>query len=180
MHNSIENVLFSGKEIENIVNTLAKNIEKYYNCKEFTCVGLLKGCFIFMADLVRKINLDFEIDFMTVSSYRDSVSSSGDVKVISDVRKDVAGKNLLIVDDVTDTGNTLEFVKNYFIDRGAQSVKFCTLFDKPQRRVKNIEPDFCGAQIPDEFIVGYGLDYKGKYRNLPYLGILNRSVYENK
>ena len=163
MHKDVESVLLSEKQLEKIVNSLAKKIEKDYNDKEFIMIGLLKGSVAFMADLMKKLDLDFSIDFMVASSYGSGTESSGKVKVISDVTIPVKDKDILIVEDIVDSGNTLKVV---------------TLCDKPARRKAPFTPDYVGAEIPDEFIVGYGLDYNEKYRNLPYIGILKRSVYE--
>lgn len=177
MHKNIEKVLFTEKELENIVNTLAKQIEKDYNNKDFIMLGLLNGSCIFMSDLMRKINLDFAIDFMIASSYGDSTESSGTVTIQKDVSCLIENKNILIVEDIVDTGNTLRYIINYIKQKGALSVKLCTLFNKPARRKNDINIDYVGIEIPDEFIVGYGLDYAENYRNLPYVGVLKPSVY---
>ena len=168
MHKDIEKILYSEKDIENIVNTIAKQIEKDYNDKDFIMVGLLKGSVAFMVDLMRKVNLDFSIDFIVASSYGSGTVSSG---------QSVEGKDILIVEDIIDSGNTLDFITKYLKAKKAKSVKLCTLFNKPDRRVADIHIDYAGAVIPDEFIVGYGLDYDEKYRNLPYVGVLKPSVY---
>ena len=160
MHKDVETILISQKKLENIVKSLAKQIEKDYNSKEFIMVGLLKGSIVFMAELMTKIDIDFEIDFMVASSYGGGTESSGKVKILKDLSVSPVGKDILIIEDA-----------------GAASVKVCTLCDKPSRRKVPLEPDYCGAEIPDEFIVGYGLDYDEKYRNLPYIGVLKRSVY---
>lgn len=177
MHKDIESVLFSEKEIENIVNILANQIEKDYNNKDFIMVGLLKGSVAFMADLMKKINLDFSIDFMVVSSYGGGTQSTGRVNVLKDISQSVEGREILIVEDIIDSGNTLNFIKKYLTVKGAKSIKLCTLFDKPDRRTADITVDYVGVKIPDAFIVGYGLDYDEKYRNLPYVGVLKSSVY---
>lgn len=177
MHKDIEKVLVSEKEIEGFVNTLAKQIEKDYNGKEFVMVGLLKGSISFMADIMKKVNLDFAIDFMVASSYGSATESSGNVEIKKDVSMPIANKDILIIEDIIDSGNTLSFIVKYLLSKGANSVKICTLFDKPLRRKVDIKPDYSGMIVPDEFIVGYGLDYDEKYRNLPYVGILKRSVY---
>lgn len=177
MHKDIESVLFSEKEIENIVNILANQIEKDYNNKDFIMVGLLKGSVAFMSDLMKKINLDFSIDFMVVSSYGGGTQSRGRVNVLKDISQSVEGKEILIVEDIIDSGNTLNFIKKYLTVKGAKSIKLCTLFDKPDRRTADITVDYVGMKIPDVFIVGYGLDYDEKYRNLPYVGVLKPSVY---
>lgn len=177
MHKDIESVLISEKEIENIVNTLAKQIEKDYNNRDFIMVGLLKGSVAFMADLMKKINLDFPIDFMAVSSYGSGTESSGRVNVQKDISQSVENKDILIIEDIIDSGNTLSFITKYLEAKGAKSIKLCTLFDKPDRRTADITVDYFGMIIPDKFIVGYGLDYAERYRNLPYVGILKPSVY---
>lgn len=175
MHKDVESVLISQEELENIVKSLAKQIEKDYNDKEFIMVGLLKGSVVFMADLMKQIDLDFPVDFMTVSSYGSGTESSGKVKIVSDLTLSCEKKDILIVEDIIDSGNTLNFVINYLMTKGANSVRVCTLCDKPSRRKVPLTPDYCGAEIPDEFIVGYGLDYAERYRNLPYIGILKRA-----
>ncbi len=178
LHKDVESVLISQEKLENIVKSLAKQIEKDYNDKEFIMVGLLKGSVVFMADLMKQINLDFPIDFIIASSYGSGTESSGRVKIVSDLTLSCEKKDILIVEDIIDSGNTLNFVINYLMTKGANSVRVCTLCDKPSRRKVPLTPDYCGAEIPDEFIVGYGLDYAERYRNLPYIGILKRSVYE--
>ena len=177
MHKDIEKILYSEKDIENIVNTIAKQIEKDYNDKDFIMVGLLKGSVAFMVDLMRKVNLDFSIDFIVASSYGSGTVSSGRVNIQKDISQSVEGKDILIVEDIIDSGNTLDFITKYLKAKKAKSVKLCTLFNKPDRRVADIHIDYAGAVIPDEFIVGYGLDYDEKYRNLPYVGVLKPSVY---
>ena len=178
LHKDVESVLISQEKLENIVKSLAKQIEKDYNDKEFIMVGLLKGSMVFMADLMKQIDLDFSIAFMIASSYGSGTESSGKVKIVSDLTLSCEKKDILIVEDIIDSGNTLNFVINYLMTKGANSVRVCTLCDKPSRRKVPLTPDYCGAEIPDEFIVGYGLDYAERYRNLPYIGILKRSVYE--
>ena len=177
MHKDIEKILYSEKDIENIVNTIAKQIEKDYNDKDFIMVGLLKGSVAFMVDLMRKVNLDFSIDFIVASSYGSGTVSSGRVNIQKDISQSVEGKDILIVEDIIDSGNTLDFITKYLKAKKAKSVKLCTLLNKPDRRVADIHIDYAGAVIPDEFIVGYGLDYDEKYRNLPYVGVLKPSVY---
>lgn len=177
MHKDIEKILYSKEDIENIVKSLAKKIEMDYNGKDFIMVGLLNGCISFMVDLMREINLGFTIDFMTVSSYGDSTVSSGRVNIIKDMSVPVEGKNVLVIEDIVDSGNTVAFIEKYLYAKKAASVRICTLFDKPERRVADLDVDYVGTVIPDAFIVGYGLDYAQRYRNLPYVGILKKSVY---
>lgn len=178
MHKDIEKILVSEKQIENIVNSLAKKIEKDYNDKEFIMIGLLKGSVSFMVDLMKKIDLDFSIDFMVASSYGSGTESSGKVRLKREGVLPVKGKHILIVEDIIDSGNTINFICNYLVTKGAKSVRVAALCDKPARRKIPFTPDYIGTEIPDEFIVGYGLDYGEKYRNLPYIGVLKRSVYE--
>lgn len=178
MHKDVEKILVSKDKLEKIVKSLAKQIEKDYNDRDFIMVGLLKGSIVFMAELMTKVDLDFRIDFMVASSYGGGTESSGKVKIVKDMEVDPRGRDILIVEDIVDSGNTLNFVINHLVSNGAKTVKVCTLCDKPDRRKVPLTPDYCGAVIPDEFIVGYGLDYDEKYRNLPYIGVLKRSVYE--
>jgi hypoxanthine phosphoribosyltransferase len=177
IHPDVQNVLVSQEKLEKIVKTLAKQIEKDYNDKEFIMVGLLKGSVVFMADLMKHVDLDFRIDFIVASSYGSGTESSGKVRLVKDLEISPVNKDILIVEDIVDSGNTLNFVCNYLMTKGANSVKICTLCDKPSRRKVPLTVDYCGTEIPDEFIVGYGLDYDEKYRNLPYIGVLKRSVY---
>ncbi|MDR0914248.1 MAG: hypoxanthine phosphoribosyltransferase [Oscillospiraceae bacterium] len=177
MTNDISKVLISEQELDNLVTKLANQINLDYNGKELVLIGLLKGSVVFMTDLIRKINLPCTIDFISVSSYGDSTESTGRVKINFDVSQSVAGKHVVIVEDIIDSGNTISYMLKYFDGKGAESVKICTLLDKPDRRVADIEVDYSGTIIPDEFVVGYGLDYAEKYRNLPYVGILNPNVY---
>ena len=171
MHKDIEKILYSEQDIKNIVKRLAKEIEKDYNGKDFIMVGLL------MVDLMREVNLDFSIDFLAVSSYGNSTVSSGRVNIQKDISTSVDGKHILIVEDIVDSGRTLAFISQYLYAKNAASVKICTLFNKPDRRVTDIDVVYVGSVIPDAFIVGYGLDYAERYRNLPYVGVLKESVY---
>ena len=142
-------------------------------------ICVLKGAILFMADIVREIDTYCELDFMDVSSYGDATESSGEVKIIKDLDVSVKDRHILIVEDIIDTGRTLERLVELLKHRNAASVKICTLLDKPERRVKSVVPDYVGFEVPNEFVVGYGLDYIGHYRNLPYVGILKPEVYEN-
>ena len=143
-----------------------------------TIVGILKGASIFFADLARSIDLPLQMDFMSVSSYGTEATSSGVVKIIKDLDADVTGRHILLVEDIIDTGITLAYLRDYLSNRGAKSVKICTLLDKPSRREKAVQVDYIGFTMPDEFIIGYGIDYAENYRNLPYVASLKRSVYE--
>ena len=138
---------------------------------------MLRGAFIFMADIVRACPVRCDVEFIAVSSYGNSTSSSGIVQITHDIQQDITGRHLVVIEDILDSGNTLHFLKQYFMTKGAASVSICTLLDKPSRRTKMIVPDYTGFTVPDEFVVGYGLDYGQKYRNLPYIGVLKPEVY---
>lgn len=166
---NVSNTLISQKEIEAKVVEIAKKIEKDYENQELLVVGVLKGAFVFVSDLVRNINLDLSLDFMAVSSYGMSTQSSGVVKINKDIEMDIKGKNVIIVEDIIDTGLTLKYIKEYLSGKNAKSVRICTLLDKPSRRKCDVEVDYIGFEIEDLFIVGYGIDCKEKYRNLPYI-----------
>ncbi|MBQ8796434.1 MAG: hypoxanthine phosphoribosyltransferase [Clostridia bacterium] len=177
MHKDCERVLISEAELKNMVKAMADRISEDYKGKKLLLVGLLKGSVMFMADLMKELSIDCKIDFICVSSYGSSTETSGRVNLIKDVSQPVEGMDVLIVEDIIDSGNTLAFILKYFQAKGVNSVKICTLLSKPDRRVVQIPVDYVGAEIPDEFVIGYGLDYAENYRNLPYVGILKRSVY---
>ncbi len=179
IHNDVEKVLLTEEEIGQINKKLGAQITKDFFGKDLIVVGILKGCVVFFSDLIRNIDLDFQIDFMVVSSYGNTTESSGMVQILKDLSVDIKGKNVLVVEDIVDSGVTLHNVKNVFLKRGAAEVKICTFLDKPARRKTDITVDYIGCSIPDEFVIGYGLDYAEKYRNLPYLGVLKRQIYEN-
>ena len=172
MNYRIEN-LIDRKTVENRIKELAKQIEKDYAGEEVYCVGLLKGSVVFLSDLVKEINTPVIIDFMSVSSYGSETVSSGDVKILKDTDLDLRGKHVLIVEDIIDTGLTLEYVIKYFKEgKGVKSLKTCTLLSKPERRKVDIDIDYVGFDVPDKFVIGYGLDYDQKYRNLPYIAVV--------
>lgn len=160
-------VLVSKEQLEEKTAEMAKRITEDYQGKELVLVGVLKGGFIFLADLARKINMDVTIEFISVSSYGSSTESSGVVRIIKDIDSDITGKHVLIVEDLIDTGLTLNYLKDLFNTKGCASVKLAAILDKPDRRKVKLEVDYPGLVIPDEFVVGYGLDWGGKYRNLP-------------
>ncbi len=174
----IDRVLVSKEEIQQAVARLGKQITEDYQDKELFIIGVLKGGFMFMADLVRAINLPLQLDFIAVSSYGSSTKTSGVVRMIKDIDKPLDGKHLLIVEDIIDSGITLKYLKEMFATRGPLSIKVCTIFDKPSRRKVEMIGDYVGIEIPDEYVIGYGLDYDGVYRNLPDLCVLRRDVYE--
>ncbi len=168
----LADVLLSEEEIASKVEELAKKIQADYEGQDILLVGILKGASVFVADLMRKINLDVNIDFMSVSSYGSGTESSGTVKILKDLDVDIEGKNVLIVEDIIDSGATLRNLYDTLMTRNPKSLKLCTLLDKPDRRKVDIKVDYVGYEIEDKFIVGYGIDYAEKYRNLPYIAII--------
>ena len=174
----IERVLISQVEIEKNVQKIGAQISADYAGKEPIFVGVLKGCFIFMADLMRHVTVNCSMDFMAVSSYR-GTTSTGAVKINKDLNEDIEGRHLILVEDILDSGITLNYLKNYLAVRRPTSIKIVTLMDKPARRKADIYADYSCFEVPDAFVVGYGLDYNERYRNLPYIGVLKPEVYEN-
>lgn len=172
-----ERVLFSEEEIRERCEVLGKQIDKDYAGKQLLIVGLLKGSVPFMAELIKHISIDVEIDFMTVASY-EGTKSTGEIKIVKDLDHSVEGKTILICEDIVDTGRTLVTVKELLLSKGAEDVKIVTLLDKKARRVVEIDAEYVGFEIENEFVIGYGLDYDQKYRNFPYIGVLKREVYE--
>lgn len=178
----IEKVLISESEIEEIVGRISSNVDEYYRDRDsrLLLLGILKGSVVFMGELMKKITVPVEIDFMKVSSYGSGTSSSGSINIILDLyRKDLSNTDILIVEDIIDSGKTLSYLVDYLKLKGAKSVKTCTLLDKPERREVDFNADWVGAVIPNEFVVGYGLDYDEKYRALPFVGVLKPEVYNN-
>lgn len=181
MIDDIEEVLFSEEQIKSLINRMGAEISRDYKDKKLLLVGILKGSVMVMADLMRAIKIPAEIDFMSVSSYGDGTSTSGRVRIVKDLDKDISGYDVLIVEDILDSGRTLSYLKGVLSARNPASIKICTIFDKPERReITDIKADYAGDTVPDAFIVGYGLDYAQKYRNLPFVGILKEEVYTNK
>ena len=178
MNDDILRVLYSEEELEAKCAELGAQISKDYEGKNLLLVSVLKGAVVFMTDLMRHITVPCSIDFMVVSSYGSGVKTSGVVKIVKDLDADLAGKDLLIVEDILDTGMTLHYLKQLLQDRNPNSIRIATLLDKPERRRAAVRADYVGYQVPYEFVVGYGLDYDEKYRNLPYVGILKPEVYE--
>ena len=177
MNDDILRVLYSEEELEAKCAELGAQISKDYEGKNLLLVSVLKGAVVFMTDLMRHITVPCSIDFLVVSSYGSGVKTSGVVKIVKDLDADLAGKDLLIVEDILDTGMTLHYLKQLLQDRNPNSIRIATLLDKPERRRAAVRADYVGYQVPDEFVVGYGLDYDEKYRNLPYVGILKPEVY---
>lgn len=175
----IGKILISEAELDAIVSRLAEQISKdYADNKRLVLLCILKGSIVFMGDLMKKLTVPLEIDCMRVSSYGNGTTSGGNVNILLDfVRPDMDSCDILVVEDIIDSGRTLDYLVGYLKHKGARSVKTCTLLDKPSRRVVEFTPDYVGIEIPDEFVVGYGLDYAEKYRELPYVGILKPEVY---
>lgn len=170
MKHTVE-VMIPEQEVQDRVNELGKQITEHYKGSEdLVLVGLLRGSFVFMADLARAIDLTHQVDFMTASSYGNSMESSRDVRILKDLDDDIQGKDVLLVEDIIDTGNTLTKVKEILSLRGPKSIEICTLLDKPSRREVEVDTKWIGFEIPDEFVVGVGIDYAQKYRHLPYIG----------
>ncbi len=177
MNRDIQEILISEKRIEEMVTALAEQINEDFKYKEIILVGLLKGSVVFMSDILRKINMPCSIDFMIASSYGSGTMSSGVVKISKDLSVDIENKNVIIIEDIVDSGNTLSSIMELLKNRNPASLKLCSLLSKPSRRVKEVKIDYLGTEIPDEFVVGYGLDYDERYRNLPYIGVLKPEIY---
>ena len=176
MTNDIERVLISEAEIEAAVARIARQITDDYRDKDPIFVGVLKGCFIFMADLMRHVEVPCAMDFMAVSSYS-GTSSTGAVKINKDLGQDIEGRHVIIVEDILDSGVTLSYLKHYLMGRNPASIRIATLLDKPSRRKAEVFADYSCFEVPDAFVVGYGLDYNERYRNLTYIGVLKPAVY---
>lgn len=177
MNNDISKVLYSEEHIAKIVKELGAKISEDYKDKNLLMVSVLKGSVVFMSDLMRAVTIPCEIDFMAVSSYGDKTKSSGTVRILKDLDRDISGYDVLLVEDILDSGKTLNYLMDVLYARNPASIRICTLFDKPDRREVDIYADYKGLLVPDEFIVGYGLDFAEKYRNLPYIGVLKEEKH---
>ena len=178
LEKDVERVLLTQEEIEELLDVLAERINKDYNGRRLIAVGILKGAAVFYADLVRRLNaVDVRFDFMAVSSYGASTKSTGAVRILKDLDHSIEGEDVLIVEDIVDTGLTLKYLVDNLTKRGARSVKICCLLDKPEMRKTEIEVHYAGRDIENAFVVGYGLDYNERYRNLPYVGVLKPEIY---
>lgn len=183
MHKDVERILLTEEEIDKITTRLAAEIDRDYkdSDKRLIMVCILKGSLVFMGDLMKKVTVPVEIDCMKVSSYGAGTTTTGSIHIHLDlVRPDLPECDVLIIEDIIDSGVTLSYLTKYLINKGAHSVKTCTLLDKPSRRKVDYVADYCGVEIPDEFVIGYGLDYDERYRALPYVGILRPEVYGGK
>lgn len=177
LEKDIQEVLFSQEQLNTRVHEIAQEIQRDYEGKEIMLISVLRGSFIFMADLCRAIDIPCTLDFMSVSSYGKGTTSSGQVQITKDLSEDISGRHIIVVEDILDSGNTLSYLLKILANRHPASIRLCTLLDKPERRVKQVDVHYCGFTIPDAFVVGYGLDYAERYRNLPYIGILKPEVY---
>ena len=178
MHQDVESIMFTKEQLAARIGELAAQLDKEYAGKTPLMVGILKGSVMFYADLLRAMTIPVEMDFIAISSYGSGAKSSGEVKLIKDLDRKIEGKDVIIVEDIIDSGYTLSYLKRNLYARKPESVKICALLDKYSRRVVHIEADYKGFDCADEFVVGFGLDYAERYRNLPYIGVLKRSVYE--
>lgn len=179
MIKDIKKVLLTEEQILNKVKDLAAEISKDYEGKDLLVVGILKGSVLFASDIIKNITIPCQIDFMAVSSYGNSSETSGIVRILKDLDHSIEGKDILIVEDIIDSGVTLDYLLKYLKARKANSIEIITLLTKPARRKVDINVKYCGFEVPDEFLVGYGLDFAEKYRNLPYIGILKEEIYKN-
>ena len=177
MDQDILKVLYSEEQLKTRVQEMGDELYERLKGKNPLFLGVLKGSFIFMADIVRACQLKSDIEFIAVSSYQNATTSSGVVQITRDLQQDITGRDIVVIEDILDSGNTLYFLRNYLLAKGARSITVVTLLDKPSRRTKEVELHYSGFTIPDYFVVGYGLDYAEKYRNLPYIGILKPCVY---
>ncbi len=177
LEQDIDRVFFSAEELQNRVREIGDQITRDYDGKNPLFIGVLKGSFVFMADLMRAVNTYCDIDFMAVSSYGSGTTTTGAVKINKDLSYNVEGRHIILIEDILDSGVTLSYLKKYIEARKPASVAICTLLDKPARRRADISPDYVGFECPDAFIVGYGLDYAERYRNLPYIGVLKPEIY---
>lgn len=179
MYNEVlEKTLISEEQLKTRISELAKQIEKDYEGKSPVIVGVLKGSVMFYTDLVRQIDLPLTVDFMSISSYGAGVNSTGEVKIIKDIDGKIGGKDVIIVEDIVDSGYSMNCLLKLFATRSPKSVRVCALLDKPSRREISVPIDYTGFQVANEFVVGYGLDYAGLYRNIPFIGVLKKEVYE--
>ena len=177
MKRDIQEVLISEEELQAAVKKIGDQISKDFEGKDPIFVGVLKGCWIFMADLMRYVTINCSVDFMSVSSYS-GTSSTGAVKITKDLSEDIEGRHVIIVEDILDSGVTLNYLKNYLMVRKPASITIATLMDKPARRKADVYADYFCFEVPDAFVVGYGLDYNERYRNLPYIGVLKPEIYQ--
>ena len=172
LYQDMTKILVKREDIQKAVAQLGREITHDYQGRDLVMVCILKGASVFFSDLIREVDLPVTLDFMALSSYRNSTKSSGVVQITHDLQQDITGRDIVVIEDILDSGNTLYFLRNYLLAKGARSITVVTLLDKPSRREKPIVADLSGFEVPDEFVVGFGLDYDQKYRNLPYIGVV--------
>lgn len=177
MESDILKTLVTEKQLKARIAEMGEELYQRFQGKNPLFLSVLKGSFVFMSDLVRSCQVKSDVEFIAVSSYENATASSGRVKIVHDIQQDITGRHLIVVEDILDSGNTLAFLSEYFKTRGAASITIVTLLDKPSRRTKAITADMVGFEVPDEFVVGYGLDYCQQYRNVPYIGVLKPEIY---
>lgn len=177
LYRDMSRVLITKEEIAGAVKKLGSHLQEEYRGRDLVCICILKGAVLFFTDLLREIDLPLSIDFMAISSYGNSTKTSGVVRILKDLDHDILGKDVLVVEDIVDSGLTLAYIRDTLLQRGAKSVKLATLLDKPERRRNGLKVDYACFTIPNEFVVGYGLDYAEKYRNLPEVGVLDPRIY---
>lgn len=180
MNNDIQEILCSQQQIKKLCQELGQQISRDYKGKKPMIIGVLKGAMPFMMEVIKHIDIYMTMDFIDVSSYNGGTESSGHVKLIKDIDSNVQGRDVIFIDDIMDTGLTIDYLLKLFRGRGARSLKTCTLFNKDANRQFHLQPDYYGFDLPDKFVVGFGLDYQNLYRNLPYVGVLKPRVYQNK
>lgn len=180
MHKDIKEILIDETTLKQRIKELGEEITKDYHDKNPLIICVLKGAVMFMADMVQVVDCYLEMDFMATSSYGASTKSSGEVRILKDLDKSVEGRHVLIVEDIVDSGLTLSYIIRLLKDRQAESIKVCTLLEKPARRIAKVDMDYVGFAVPDAFVVGYGLDYAEQYRNLPYIGVLKEEIYKEE
>lgn len=177
LYKDLNEILLTHAQIQARIAEMGEVLTRDYTGRDLVCVCILKGAAPFFSDLIRSIDLKLTVDFMSISSYGSATKSSGVVRIMKDLDKDIVGRDVLVIEDIIDTGLTLSFLKENLVARGAESLRVCTLLDKPSRRKTDLVPDYCGFEVEDKFVVGYGLDYAEHYRNLPDIGVLKPEVY---
>lgn len=179
LYKDLTRVLLTKEQIDEAILKLSRQLKEDYEGSDLVCVCILKGAVVFFSDLIRALDLPLTTDYMAISSYGSSTKTSGVVRILKDLDHDVLGKDVLVVEDIVDSGLTLAYIQHTLDQRGARSVRLCTLLDKPERRRNDLKVDYACFQIPNEFVVGYGLDFAEKYRNLPDVGVLDPSIYSD-
>lgn len=179
MNNDIEQILYTQDQVDQRLDELAATLTEKYQDQFPVVVSVMTGAMVFTSEMLKRLNFKLNVDYVDVSSYDDGAESSGKVKLVQDLSTDIKGRPVIIMEDIIDTGYTLDFLTDLLRNRGAKSIEICSLLDKPERRQVDVEADYVGFKVPNEFIVGYGLDFDGVYRNLPFVGVLKRAVYAN-